>query len=254
MRALTGRGPGPVPPRPPLPGHEPAPPDYIGIGAQRCGTTWWAGLLAAHPDVVAPMRKELRFFNHYHHRRFTDADRERYAAHFARPPGTRSGEWTPRYMADPWTPALIRTAAPEAKLLVLLRDPVERYASGIALETRRATRFRPAHVRDQFARGLYHQQLTRVLEHVSRDRLLVLQFERCIAEPHTELARTYRFVELDDAFVPDLDGSSKNETPSARPPLAAEELASLRERYRDDLTALFTDFPELDPPLWSSAS
>ena len=58
-------------------------------------------------------------------------DARRYHAFFPRPVGGKAGEWTPRYMVDFWTPALLREAAPSAKILVMLRDPFERFCSGV---------------------------------------------------------------------------------------------------------------------------
>ena len=108
--------------RPPLltRARPPAPPDFVGIGAQRSGTSWWHGLIETHPHVHAlgwPF-KELHFFDE---RR--DADARAYHELFRRPRGRLAGEWTPRYMYDAHTPALLRRAAPDARLLVMLRDP-----------------------------------------------------------------------------------------------------------------------------------
>ena len=54
----------------------------------------------------------------------------RYWRYFPRPDGGVSGEWTPGYLIDFWTPELIARAAPDARVLVLLRDPLERFRSG----------------------------------------------------------------------------------------------------------------------------
>ena len=56
---------------------------------------------------------------------------ERYHRNFPRPAGGVTGEWTPRYMYDHWSLRLLRRAAPEARILVILRDPIERYRSAL---------------------------------------------------------------------------------------------------------------------------
>lgn len=215
-----------------------APPDFVGIGAQRCGTTWWYELLCAHPDVfrLPATPKERHFFDR------RPARVERYARLFPRPAGTVTGEWTPRYMLDPWTLPLLREAAPDARLLVLLRDPIERLASG-----RPAT---PEEHDQAVARGLYSVQLQRVLEHFPREQLLVLQYERCAADPAPELRVTYAFLGLDSAFVPPGLAARVNASSRPKAALSAARLAELRATYRADAEALAALFPEIDLALW----
>lgn len=83
------------------PGWTTAPPDFVGIGAQQCGTTWWfSGALLAHPLVAVPpgRRKELHFFDRYWTEDVEGDFATRYARFFPRPEGSISGEWTPSYM------------------------------------------------------------------------------------------------------------------------------------------------------------
>ena len=103
-------------------------------------------------------------------------------------PGRRAslaGEWTPGYMLDPWTPPLLRRAAPDARLLVLLRDPVERFRSGRTLAENRLTVGASARAAANagFQRGIYADQLLRLWRAFPREQVLVLQFERCVREP-----------------------------------------------------------------------
>ena len=120
--------------------------------------------LNQHPrafrNVGAP--REMHFFDGLWAGGLRAADIERYHALFARPAGTISGEWTPGYMLDAWTPALLRQAAPAARLLVLLRDPVERFRSGITLAEGHATVGSTARAATNaaFSRGLYAEQLS----------------------------------------------------------------------------------------------
>lgn len=241
------------PPEPPRDG-DPAPPDFVGVGAMKAGTTWWYSLIAAHPGVLRAPTKELHFFDTFTDVPFTDADRSAYWSSFTRTPGVVSGEWTPRYMYDFWTMPLLRSVAPDAKLLVLLRDPVERFSSGIHHSSSRDRESTPSVVHEHFARGLYHEQLTNVLCHFPREQLLVLQFERCIADARCEIARTYRHLGLDDGFVPDFEAAPRNTSRVPRSPVPAHVADAMRARYRDDLARLFADFAELDPALWPSAA
>ncbi|HLH46121.1 MAG TPA: sulfotransferase domain-containing protein, partial [Acidimicrobiales bacterium] len=129
---------------PPCPeGLEIAPPDFVGIGTQKAGTSWWHSLIASHPDVYDdassdPAAPRRRYPKERHYLDFIGADRDpspelaaEYAAWFPRPAGKLAGEWTPSYVRFHWTAMLLQGLAPRAKLLVLVRDPVERYRSGL---------------------------------------------------------------------------------------------------------------------------
>ena len=134
------------------------PPDFIGVGTQRSGTTWWFQTLLGHPQIRPPRgrRKELHFFDRFCAQELRDADIAEYHELFPRRPGQIAGEWTPRYMHDFWTPRLIARAAPEAKLLIMFRDPVERFRSGVPHRLSRSpdARHRGGHRRRDRARPL----------------------------------------------------------------------------------------------------
>ena len=109
------------------------PPDFVGIGAQKAGTTWWFDAICAHPDVYSrgEIHKERHFFGRYAVRPFGPADTSLYHDWFPRPSDKLTGEWTPDYMHWPWVPPLLAEAAPRTRLLALLRDPIERFRSGL---------------------------------------------------------------------------------------------------------------------------
>jgi hypothetical protein len=226
------------------------PPDFVGVGAQRSGTRWWYTLLLEHPQVYRPAGalKECHFFDEFWQRPFTESDVDGYRALFPRPPGTITGEWTPEYMVDVWTPSLLRRAAPDTRLLVLLRDPIDRFRSAIRRNIQRFGLV-PELLGEAFLRGLYHAQLARLLEHYERERILVLQYEQCVQQPEPELAKTYAFLGLDESFVPP-DPGRRVKRPSAPLALPAGMVDALRSAYRSDTLALVEAFPELDPGLW----
>ena len=93
----------------PWPGEAAGPPAFVGIGAQKSGTTWWFGLLCAHPGVFHRVvnHKERHFFTRYATEAFSAADVERYHAWFSHPGGTVAGEWTPDYLYQPWVKPLL---------------------------------------------------------------------------------------------------------------------------------------------------
>ena len=89
-----------------------------------------------------------------------------------------TGEWTPDYFTFPWVPRLLARAAPDARLLLLLRDPVERFRSGLAHLDRMGTPVDGTAMADAVQRGYYRAALEVWLEHFDADQLLVLQHER----------------------------------------------------------------------------
>jgi hypothetical protein len=249
---------------PPCPsGWDIGPPDFVGVGAQRAGTTWWYRLLCDHPCVQRAAGKETHFFDGYFEGEFTDADVEAYHRLFPRPKGSLIGEWSPGYLHDFWTPQLLRRAAPDAKILVLLRDPLLRLQSGLRHElaivdraVRRGRRryFGGMDANASLARSLYSRQLETLFEEFDRDQVLVLQFERCVEDPAAELQRTYEFVGADPAdHAP---ASLRERVGGAHPRLELDDRVSEGARWmiRRDATQLKALVPEIDLSLWPSCA
>ena len=244
----------PAPPEPPA-GWVAAAPDYVGVGTARSGTSWWDSLISAHPLVarLPETPKEVHFFDGLWEHGLSDADIERYHAYFARPEGSLSGEWTPGYMVDAWTPALLRRAAPDARLLVLLRDPVERFRSGRTLAENRFTVGSTARAAANaaFNRGIYADQLLRLWQAFPREQVLVLQYEQCVRDPRAQLERTFAFMGL-AADVPDTTelGARVNESRGPKVKLSPWQEDQLVRRYAVENERLATLLPELDLTLW----
>jgi Sulfotransferase family len=249
----------PAPPPECPPGWRPGPPDFVGIGAQRAGTTRWFRLLGSHPEVASsPLAKELHFFDRFYEGGFEDADVGRYHEYFPRADGLKTGEWTPLYGNAPWVPKMLARAAPDARLLMLVRDPVERLVSGLQHNARVAreqglpmSRLAPV---EAFSRGLYHAQAMSFLGCFDRSRFLLLQYERCLREPLAELRRTLEFVGVSDVDFapPDLDANPNPQ--HSKPSLDADTCDSYARAYREDVLALAAEFPELDLALWPNFS
>jgi hypothetical protein len=239
------------------PGWVLGPPDFVGVGAQRAGTSWWFGLIRGHPQVDSPpgVPKELHFFDRFWWKHFDRAALDEYRCYFPRRPGHLTGEWTPRYMHDAWTPSLLHAAAPDAKILAILRDPIDRYVSGLAFDLARGAPVHGVVASDAFNRGLYGRQLSHLARLFDRSKLLVLQYERCITETAKELTRTFEFLELDNP--PSEQGRADqlvNATYRKKPRLTDLEAGALVDAYEDDVLWLTENFSEIDLALWPSFS
>lgn len=262
----------PLPPPSPPAGWEIGPPDFVGVGAARCGTSWWWSLLYAHPGIahtgdVERLRslqdrgdmnelyvaKELHFFDQFE--QVETVDPMSYYKYFPRPAGRLAGEWTPGYMYFFWAAPMLRALAPDTKILVLLRDPVDRFLSGVANRT--AWGDRPASYMRQveFDRGCYGHQLSTLTAHFDRSQIQILQYEKCRANPIAELERTLTFLGLDPELLsPPCD--IERSVGTIQPPALALNSATRRElyrAYRSDLRLLLEEFPEIDGSLWHSA-
>jgi hypothetical protein len=230
------------------------PPDFVGVGTQRSGTTWWFETLLDHPQIRGPRsgRKEQHFFDQFATRELTDERIARYHKQFPRDPGQIAGEWTPRYMHDFWVPPLIRRAAPGARLLIMLRDPIERYRSGVPHRASRSADPRMEAVcADAAERGRYATQLKRVLAVHERERILILQYERCVTEPASEYRRTLAFLGVDPDHRNASFETARGTTQAAsKHELWPDLMEALRATLAPEVAELATLVPELDLDLW----
>jgi len=100
-------------------------PHFLGIGTQKGGTTSLQKLLEQHPGVYLPPCKEVHYFCQHDHQ-----PRSWYSNHYRdAQPGQLRGDITPYYLFHPRAPQRIHTLLPRVRLIVLLRDPVERALS-----------------------------------------------------------------------------------------------------------------------------
>jgi hypothetical protein len=239
-----------------------APPDFVGIGAQRCGTSWWfEGAILAHPLVAVPhgRRKELHFFNRYWRDEVESDFATRYARYFPRPEASITGEWTPTYMSDYWTVPLLAEAAPEARYVIMLRDPVERYRSAIAPALQRS-RERADDVlsaiiaSNAVLHSMYYAQVKRAFEILGRDRVLILQYEHCVDDPLGQMQRTQRFLGLEPlTAMPETLGhhvSSGRVFEGEKPELLARLRWGLTTALADDVRQVAALCPEIDSARW----
>ncbi|MGL5857518.1 MAG: sulfotransferase [Angustibacter sp.] len=235
-----------------------APPDFVGIGVQKAGTSWWHALILGHPQVVAPAAsdpqpaKELHFFDRFWDGEVPDSTVAAYQRYFPRPDGWVAGEWTPRYMADPWTMPLLARAAPDAKLLVMLRDPIERYISGLTHSLVHGLARNAYTAAEAYHRGFYAAQLRQVYEHFPRSQVLVLQYEQCRQRPAQELERTFRFLGLGAMDPAPAFDQQVNVTRRAKEVIAPSLRSSLEHAYRRDIEELPELAPEIDLSLWGT--
>lgn len=107
-------------------------PDFLIIGAQKCGTTYLYEKLVEHPQVLSALTKEVHFFDNAYHE-----GEAWYRGHFPGKGGDDiTGEASPYYIVHPHAARRVRDTAPNAKLILLLRNPVNRAYSHYHHEAR----------------------------------------------------------------------------------------------------------------------
>jgi len=238
-------------------GWDVGPPDFVGIGAQKAGTTWWFHLIATHPDVYQDpaQRPELHYWDHFSHRWPAAEDIAAYHRLFPRPPGKKSGEKTPDYLHDYWAVPMIKLAAPDARIIVLLRDPIERYRSAVAHGAGKGWTQDRLTENDIFNHGLYGSQLTRLYDTFDREQVLVLQYERCVRDAPGQLERTQRFLGLPSHEVERSElERRRNAAPAPKAEIEPARLSTLRRSYEREVSLTCALVPDLDLSLWPNFS
>ena len=183
----------------------PAAPNAIVIGAQRCGTTQLHDILAAHDDVYVPIkRKEPHYFDKYY-----DRGPDWYATFFptcdqARPYQTIA-EVTPDYLFSPEVPKRLAAFNPACKLVLSLRDPINRFKSHYHHWRRLQASNVPIDaffemVPEATQRGLYYHQIERFLALFPKAQFHVMIFEEWIANSYQHLSDLSDFLGLDNTW------------------------------------------------------
>jgi Sulfotransferase domain len=251
-------------------------PAFLVIGGQRCGTTTLYRVLSEHPTVLRPtLAKGIGYFDVEHHHGF-----RWYRAHFPlrlvgrlRAAGTQTFESSGYYAFHPLAARRIAAELPGVKVVMLVRDPVERaysahshelargfetedFETAVALEPERLAgeeeRLRAdpaatshAHRHHAYlARGRYVEQLTRFADALGRESVYVMDAGRFFTEPVEELATLLRWLGL-PAWTPQ---EVPRENARPRSPMSPDLHARLRECFTADDAALADWLGR--PPSW----
>ncbi|MEM8579874.1 MAG: sulfotransferase domain-containing protein [Pseudomonadota bacterium] len=196
-------------------------PNFIGIGVQKCATSWLHEILHAHRDIFTSEPKEIDFFTANYDRGY-----EWYRRHFADAAGTVArGETSPSYFYNPGVPERIHAFDPNIRLLVIFRDPVERAYSNHLHEVRANHITSSEHFEDGLLnnpcyidQGRYATHLTRWLDTFPTEAILPLIFEEIVSEPESSVRTVYNFLGVDPAGKFDNSRKSSNQSVAYRRP------------------------------------
>lgn len=164
---------------------------FIGIGGQKCATTWLYSVLQQCPDIRVSDEKEVDFFSYYYDRGY-----EWYERALASDPVRRHrGEISPSYLVHPDAPRRAAAYNPRLQILVTLRDPVRRAFSNHLHEVKKGhvtgdnLVFETALEQNPFYReqGLYARHLARWFDHFPQEQIHVF-FQEDIALDRAAMA------------------------------------------------------------------
>ena len=170
------------------------------IGAQKCGTTALHSYLARHPQISMSRPKELDFFVA---ERNWGKGLEWYRQRWNGPEKPIRGESSPNYTAYPnfaGVPERMADLLPDAKLIFMVRDPVDRVRASYIHSYSNAVEHRPMREaildpeRAYIRRSRYHEQLTRFLEYYPMEQILLLEQDELLNDRRATLQRVFAFL------------------------------------------------------------
>jgi len=204
-------------------------PNFLIVGAAKSGTTSLYHYLRQHPDIFMPEWKELSLFigdpfgplhkvkkPYYYYKVFSKAQNQ-----------TAVGEASTSYLFDEASPKIIKEKLGPTKIIISLRNPVAMsyslYNHQVRREGETAENFEEALNKEEdrhkdpefrkkcygwhanyyyYQRGLYYKQVKRYLDTFGKENVLIIIFEELTAKPLSVVKNTYRFLGVDDTFVP----------------------------------------------------
>lgn len=208
-------------------------PDFMIIGAMKCGTSSLYSYITQHPKIIAARKKELHYFD-WNYDKGTDWYKSNFPLQRKNNATKLTGEGTPMYMFCPVIAKRIHEQCPDIKLIVLLKNPVDRAISHyyhslrsgredtsimdalLAEEDRTRESIERMSQGDckwdknliwhtYKSRGLYLDQIEDYWQYFDQDQILILSTEQLTVTFDKEMAKVFSFLGVDSEFiVPDL--------------------------------------------------
>lgn len=254
-------------------------PTFVIVGAQKCGTSSLTATLRQHPQVLTSKPKELHFFDRHY-----DRGLDWYADQWQpKPRHLAWGEASPSYLYNEEARLRIAESLPEAKLVVMLRDPVKRayshywhtqrlgaetvdFETALDTEQERIATGKPSD-RSRYSytdRGHYLEQLEHLAALVGRERIHVMLLEDLASDRVATLKNVFGFLGVRKAAAERIEEKWTNKyrvqeapdqkaKPVAYPPMRPETRERLVEHFRPH-DARLAGWLGRDLSAWSSAA
>ncbi|MCV6637968.1 sulfotransferase domain-containing protein [Candidatus Albibeggiatoa sp. nov. NOAA] len=190
--------------------------DFLICGAQKAGTSALAKSLKEHPDIYMSEQKELHFFDNDGYFQTNQPNYENYHQHFVNAQSHQLwGEATPAYMYWQTSPQRMHQYNPHLKLIVILRNPIERayshwnmqqhnkahtFSFREALQHELSLKAQGVTEHKKFScmsRGFYSQQLQRIQQYFPKQQLLALKYDTFKNDPQQTLNLVSQFLQIE---------------------------------------------------------
>jgi len=198
-------------------------PDFLIIGAQKAGTTALFNYLSKHPDIGLPIKKEIHFFDLNYFRGVNW-----YLAHFPLKFKKKkiTGEATPYYLFHPYVPKRVYQYFPDIKLIIILRNPIDRAFSHFQMEVRNGrekkknfnyafeneilrlnkidlSKLEDPYYQDDdhrnhlyFERGKYSKQISAWLNYFPKSNIHIILYEEFFSDVNTNFKKVCTFLNI----------------------------------------------------------
>lgn len=205
-------------------------PDFLIIGTQKGGTTTLYDLITQHPEINAAKKKEVHYFDLNFHRSL-----RWYHSFFSY--GKITGEASPYYLFHPLVPERIKSIFPEIKLIVILRNPIDRafshynmilnrgketltFEDAISAENDRLQReIKKIKTQKNYrsydhqyfsylSRGEYYRQISHWYKYFPENQFMFIQSEQFFLHTQKTLDNVFSFLGI-DSFIPEVSISRK---------------------------------------------
>jgi hypothetical protein len=191
-------------------------PNFLIIGAQRSATTFVHKCLEEHPNIFMPPKEKAIFENPYYFQK----DFNEFEKLFENISQEAIGIKRPNYLGKKECPERIHQYIPNAKLIVILRNPVERAISAYFHQMKSGFipikpmekgllnviqhKYDELHPRSKeiIEFGFYHKHLMRYLDYFKKDQILAILYRDLKTNPLKIIQNIFRFLEVDENYVP----------------------------------------------------
>ncbi len=194
-------------------------PNFLIIGAHKAGTTSLYAYLKTHPQIFMPEIKEARFFafdpkNPDHIKKvpkiFPITTLNNYSELFGQVKDEIAiGEASPEYLNSEYAARNIYKHIPNVKLVVSLRNPIDRAYSQF-LMAHRAGEFSNMKINDYMfsyedeKKGFYYPKLKKYFDIFGRDQIKVILFDDLVSETDNTVKEVFKFLNVSESFTPDI--------------------------------------------------
>jgi len=243
-------------------------PDFLIIGAIKAGTTFLYHYLIQHPDIYRALRKETHYFDRPRklpYRSYFPTFFTKFSAEYIHKRKFLTGEASPGYLFFPHCAAAIHRVLPNAKLIVILRNPVDRafsqyhyykkvgqdshfltFEDAIANEK---TEFQKTGmskqeylykfpVRSYLSRGIYVEQLENWFKFYPEEQFFICSIEEMSDNEQNTVSKIYEFLDVEDHILTDLKKKNVGQYRDSINPETREQLIEYFRPYNQRLYKL----------------